>query len=93
MALETFGETTKVNPEPDKAYVLVRSLVPMLRFDSNRAIFKVNPLSSGDWELWLPPGTHILKIDAQGYQRLELPPINFARRRSYEISVKKATEE
>jgi hypothetical protein len=81
-------ETMKVNPEADKAYLYVRSEVPNLKFDSNRRIESVNRVSSGDWEVWLPAGTHILKIDADGFQRLELPPFNYARRRSYELSIK-----
>jgi tetratricopeptide (TPR) repeat protein len=93
MALESFGESGKVNPESDKSFVHVRSLIPMLRFDSNRVIHKVDQTGTGDWELWLPAGTHILKLDAPGFQRLELPPMNFARKRSYEISIRKAAEE
>jgi len=91
MALDSFGTSTKINPESDKAYVLVHSQIPFLRFDSNRKIHQVNQLSSGDWELWLPAGTHILKISADGFQRLELPPINFGKKRSYEMSIKVAS--
>jgi tetratricopeptide (TPR) repeat protein len=90
MALDSFGTSTKINPESDKAYVLVHSQIPSLRFDSNRNIHQVNQLSSGDWELWLPAGTHILKISADGFQRLELPPMNFGKKRSYEMTIKVA---
>jgi hypothetical protein len=88
MALDTLYESTKVNTEPDKAYIHVSSQVPNLRFDSNRKIDKVTPISSGDWGVWLPGGTHILKIDADGYQRLELPAYVFSKKRSYEIRIK-----
>ena len=91
MALDSFGASTKINPESDKVYVLVHSQIPNLRFDSNRKIYQVNQLSSGDWELWVPAGTHILKITADGFQRLELPPMNFGKRRSYEMTIKVAT--
>ncbi|MGD1046295.1 MAG: tetratricopeptide repeat protein [Bacteroidota bacterium] len=91
MALDSFGTSAKINPESDKAYVLVHSQIPFLRFDSNRKIDQVNQLSSGDWEVWLPAGTHILKISADGFQRLELPPMNFGKKRSYEMTIKVAT--
>lgn len=90
MALDSFGTSAKINPESDKAYVLVHSQIPFLRFDSNRKIDQVNQISSGDWELWLPVGTHILKIYADGFQRLELPAINFGKKRSYEMTIKVA---
>ncbi len=79
--------STKINPEPDKALVLVRSQIPNLRFDSNRKIDKVRQVSSADWEVWLPAGTHILKIDAEGYERIELPPTTFARKKIYELKI------
>ena len=90
MEVEKLEESQKVNPEADKAYVYVRSQIPNLRFDSNRLIDAKNQISSGDWELWLPAGTHMLKIDADGYQRLELDPYNFAKRRSYELVIRAA---
>ena len=88
LTADSLYETTVINPEADKAYIHVRSQVPNLRFDSNRRIDKVTQLSSGDWEVWLPTGTHILKIDAMGFQRLELPARNFGRRKSYELSIR-----
>jgi tetratricopeptide (TPR) repeat protein len=93
MSLESFSESNKINPEPDKSYILVHSQIPNLRFDSNRKIVKVNQITSGDWELWLPVGTHILKFDADGFQRLELPPMNFGKKRSYEIRIRFAPPE
>ena len=88
MMVQSFGESSKVNTEQDKAYILIHSQIPFLRFDSNRKINQVNQLSSGDWELWLPAGTHILKISADGFQRLELPPMNFGKKRSYEMTIR-----
>ena len=88
MAVDTLYESQKINPEPDKAYLHVRSQAPNLRFESNRNIDKSNKLSSGDWELWLPSGTHILKIIADGFQRLELPATTFSKKRSYELVLK-----
>lgn len=87
MKVDSLFESTKVNPEPDKAYLLVRSQVPNLKFESNRSIDKANQLSSGDWDVWLPAGTHILKIDAPGFQRLEIPARPYARKRSYELVI------
>jgi len=87
MKMDDLEETNKINPEPDKAYVHISSQIQNLRFDSNRKIDKVNQLSSGDWELWLPAGTHILKFDAEGFQRLEIAPFSFAKKRSYEIKI------
>jgi len=88
MVPEPVSETQKVNPEPDKAYVHVKSQIPNLRFDSNRKIDKVVQTSSGDWDLWLPGGTHILKISADGYQMLELPPFNYGKKKSFELKLK-----
>jgi hypothetical protein len=88
MMIESFGESSKINTEQDKAYILIHSQIPFLRFDSNRNIYQVNQLSSGDWELWLPAGTHILKISANGFQILELPPMNFGKKRSYEMTIR-----
>jgi uncharacterized protein YceK len=91
MMMESFKESSKINAEQDKAYILIHSQIPFLRFDSNRKIYQVNQISSGDWEVWLPAGTHILKISADGFQRLELPPMNFGKKRSYEMTIKAAT--
>ena len=87
MKVDSLWESQKINTESDKSYLLVHSQIPNLRFESNRLIEKVNQLSSGDWEVWLPYGTHILKIDAEGFQRLELPATNFGKKRSYEMNI------
>ncbi len=88
MKIESLQESNKINPEADKAYILVHSEVPNLRFDSNRRIDKVNKINSGDWEVWLPAGTHILKIYADGFIGIEMPPTNFGRKKSYEMNIK-----
>ncbi|MGE5316345.1 MAG: PEGA domain-containing protein, partial [Acidobacteriota bacterium] len=87
MKVESIEESTKINPEPERSLVIVRSQIPNLKFESNRNIDRVNEVSSGYWEVWLPAGTHLLKIDAAGYERLELPPKNFARKRTYEMRI------
>ncbi len=88
MKVETLQESSKINPESDKAYLLIHSEVPNLRFDSNRRIDKVNQINSGEWEVWLPAGTHILKIYTDGYMGLELPATNFGRKKSYDMVIK-----
>lgn len=88
MVPEPVTESQKVNPETEKAYVHVRSQIPNVRFDSNRKIDKVVQTSSGDWDLWLPWGTHILKISSEGYQTLELPAFNYGKKKSYELKLK-----
>ena len=87
MKVESFGESRKINTETDKSLVLVHSQVQNLRFDSNRKIERVNQVSSSDWEVWLPAGTHILKLDAEGFERLELPVQNYGRKKAYELKI------
>jgi TolB-like protein len=87
MKVESFGESRKINMEPDKSLMLVHSQVQNLRFDSNRKIDRVNQVSSSDWEVWLPAGTHILKIDAAGFERLELPVQNYGKKKAYELKI------
>lgn len=91
MVVDTLFESTKVNPEADKALLIVRSQICNLRFDSNRRVAKVNQVSSGYWEVWLPSGTHILKIDADGFERLDLAPSSFSKHRTYEMVVRQAS--
>ncbi|MBM4165493.1 MAG: PEGA domain-containing protein [Ignavibacteria bacterium] len=88
MKVDTLYQSSRVVLETDKAVIMVHSQIPNLRFESNRRIDKVTQVSSGDWEVWIPYGTHILKIDADGFQRLELPATNFAQKRSYEMAIK-----
>jgi len=87
MKVESFGDSRKINTETDKSLVLVHSQVQNLRFDSNRKIDRVNQVSSSDWEVWLPAGTHILKIDAEGFERLELPVQSYGRKKAYELKI------
>ncbi len=88
MKLENLQESSKINPESEKAYIIVKSEVPKLRFDSNRRIDKVNQLNSGEWEIWLPAGTHILKIYADGFVGIEIPATNYGRKKCYEMTIK-----
>jgi len=87
MKVESFEESSKINTEPDKSLVIVHSQVQNLRFDSNRKIDRANQITTGDWEVWLPAGTHILKIDADGFERLELPAQNYGRKKAYELKI------
>lgn len=87
MRVDSLWESIRVITEEDKALILVHSEVPDLRFESNRLISKVNPRSSGYYEVWIPFGTHILKFDATGFQRLELPAHNYAKKRVYELKI------
>jgi len=87
MKVESFGESNKINTETEKSLLLVHSQVQNLRFDSNRKIDRVNQVSSSDWEVWLPAGTHILKIDAAGFERLELPVQSYGRKKAYELKI------
>jgi len=87
MKVDSLWESVRVITEEDKTLILVHSEVPDLRFESNRLISKVNPRSSGYYEVWIPFGTHILKFDAAGFQRLELPARNYAKKRVYELKI------
>jgi hypothetical protein len=87
MKVDSLWESTRVITEEDKALILVHSEVRDLRFESNRLISKVNPRSSGYYEMWIPFGTHILKFDAAGFQRLELPAHNYSKKRVYELKI------
>jgi hypothetical protein len=89
MQASFYDEPTKVNPETDKALLIVRSEIPNLKFDSNRKIERVEMITAGAlWHVWLPPGTHILKISCRGYQLIELQPFNFMKQRTYGLHVK-----
>jgi hypothetical protein len=81
-------ESSKINTEPDKSLLIVHSQVQNLQFDSNRKIDKLDKVSSGEWRVWLPPGTHILKILCKDYQSIELGVFNFGKKKVYELSVK-----
>ena len=85
-------ESTKVNPDAERAVVIVTSQIPNLRFDSNRRIDRMDNLGSGIWQLWLPAGTSILKIFADGYEQVELPAMNYTRHRAYEMRVREVRQ-
>jgi hypothetical protein len=89
MQASFYEEPLKINTESDKALLIVHSEIPNLRFDSNRKIEKVEMIATGTlWHVWLPPGTHILKISCMGYQLIELQPFNFMKQRTYGLQVK-----
>jgi hypothetical protein len=89
MQASFYDEPSKVNPETDKALLIVRSEIPNLRFDSNRKIERVEMINVGAlWHVWLPPGTHIIKISCRGYQLIELQPFNFMKQRTYGLQIK-----
>ena len=89
MQASFYEEPLKINTESDKALLIVHSEIPNLRFDSNRKIEKVEMIATGTlWHVWLPPGTHILKIYCMGYQLIELQPFNFMKQRTYGLQVK-----
>jgi hypothetical protein len=87
MHVDSLYMSDRVSLEADKALVHVRSTVPNLRFDSNYKIERQEAISTGDWNLWLPAGTHILTISAAGYQQLKLEPTSFGRKKCYELII------
>ena len=87
MKADSLWESIRVIREDDKSLLIVHSEVPNLIIESNRKIIKVDQKSSGYWEIWLPYGTHILKFDAVGFQRLEVPARVYARKRVYEMNI------
>ncbi|MCX6132211.1 MAG: PEGA domain-containing protein [Ignavibacteriales bacterium] len=87
MKVDSLWESIRVIRDDDKALIIVHSEVPNLIIESNRKIIKVDQKSSGYWEIWLPYGTHILKFDAVGFQRLEVPARAYARKRVYEMRI------
>jgi hypothetical protein len=88
MVLDSVWESSKLNVSfPDKALIIVHSQVPNLMFDEPNRNLKVEAVGSGDWQVYLSPGTARLKINAAGFQQLELPPKNFQRKQSYEMKI------
>jgi hypothetical protein len=88
MVLDSVWESTKLNVTyPEKALVIIHSQVPDLTFDEPNRNLKVEAVGSGDWNVYLTPGTARLKINAGGYQQLELRPVNFKRKQSYEMKI------
>ncbi len=87
MKLESLSISTRISLRSDQAVVQVRSAIPNLRFSSNNLVAEVKEVSPGIWDVFLQGGTHILKIDATGYQQLKLEPYPFERKRSYDLVV------
>jgi WD40 repeat protein len=88
MFIDSLFESMKINTETDKSLLIVHSEVRSLFFDSNRMISKVDKTSGSDYNVWLPPGTHILKISADGFQTLEIPVFSYLKKKSYEMVIK-----
>jgi hypothetical protein len=87
MKLDSLAISSRINLRSDQAVVQVRSAIPNLRFSSNNVVGEVKEISPGVWDVFLQGGTHILKIDAIGYQQLRLEPYPFERKRSYDIVI------
>jgi len=87
MGYEGPNPSTRINADADKGILHVTSRIPNLRFDSNRGILRVVRQSSGDWDVLVSPGTHILKIEADNYEQLSLPPFNFQKLKLYELRI------
>jgi len=87
MGYEGPNPSARINADADKGIIHVTSRIPNLRFDSNRGILRVVRQSSGDWDVLISPGTHILKIEADNYEQLSLPPFNFQKLKLYELRI------
>lgn len=80
--------TSIINPEQDKSCLIVHSEITNLRVTSNNQIIDIDKKSSSDYWVWLAPGTHVLKFDAEGFMTLTFGPNTFARKRTYEMTVR-----
>ncbi len=87
MKMDSLAISARINLRSDQAVVQVRSAIPNLRFSSNNVVGEVREVSPGIWDVFLQGGTHILKIDATGYQQLKLEPYAFERKRSYDLVI------
>jgi len=88
MAMDSVWESSKLNVvHPDRALIIIHSQVPNLKFDEPNKDLTVEQVGSGDWNIYLTPGTARLKINAEGFQQLELSPKNFQRKQTYELKI------
>ncbi|HLP15708.1 MAG TPA: PEGA domain-containing protein [Bacteroidota bacterium] len=88
MVMDSVWESTKLNVAyPDKALIVVHSQVANLLFDEPNRNLQVEKVGSGDWNVYLTPGTARLKVNADGFQQLELQPLNFKRKQTYEMKI------
>ena len=76
------GESIKfVNRNPNEAILIVHSKIPVLNFESNRAIIGVDNPDPGEYRLHLEPGTHIITFKADGYsmeqERYYIPKLKY----------------
>jgi len=88
MSASAPNESSKINLETDKSLLIIHSQVQNLQFESNRKIVNVKRVSSGEWEVWLPAGTHIIEILCKDYQSIKLEKFNYEKKKTYELSVK-----
>lgn len=88
MVMDSVWESSKLNVvSPERALIIVHSQVANLQFDEPNKSLKVEKVGSGDWNVYLTPGTVRLKINAEGFQQLELAPMNFQRKQTYEMKI------
>lgn len=81
--IESFDESSEIiNPEKDKALIIIRSQIPDLVFDANRNI-DVKPQSGSVWHIYFTPGTIRLKVSSKGFEQLDIPPKSFSGGRAY----------
>ncbi len=81
--IESFDESSEIiNPEKDKALIIVRSQIPDLVFDANRNI-DMKPQSGSVWHLYFTPGTIRLKVSSKGFEQLDISPKSFSGGRAY----------
>ena len=83
--IESFDESTEIiNPEKDKALIIVKSQIPDLVFDANRNI-DVRPQSGSVWHIYSNPGTIRLKVSSKGFEQLDIAPKSFIGGRAYSL--------
>jgi hypothetical protein len=88
MVMDSVWESAKLNVAyPEKTLIIIHSQVQNLLFDEPNRNLKVEAVGTGDWNVYLTPGTARLKVNAPGFQQLELAPINFKRKQAYEMKI------
>lgn len=55
----------------DEAILVVYSTIPQLQFESTNLLLRVDNDDAGVWILHLRPGTHLVKIQADGYATIQ----------------------
>jgi hypothetical protein len=77
----------EVVSEQGSSIIHLSSQVPDLMVESDRRVDDIKQKSSGDWDIWIPFGTHRLTIKAKGFQSLELEPRNYQNKRGYRLVI------